>query len=156
MLRKMKLSIFCLLLVTLFAAQPCLAAELVNVSIEPNQIILNAEGNSAKGQSDKIQAIQASIPGTGMVKECDATLTIDGQSVTTDTFHYCAFDDILHIKFDREDVLAALEGKGTPEGVLYTADVSATIINPTGDSKDLEGSSEVKVIDPEKTEKKPE
>ena len=147
MLRKMKLSIFCLLLVTLFAAQPCFA---VGVQIQPDQIILNAGG---KGTSEGDQTIQASIAGTGMVKDCSATLTIDGEEVSTIKFHYCVLDDILHIKFDREDVLDILEGKGTPEGVLYIATVSATI-NATEDPEDLEGSAEVLVIDPEKKPEK--
>jgi len=160
MLKKINLSIVCLLLVMLFAVQPCFAEE-VNVSIEPDQIILNAGGS---GNSAAAQTIQASIGGTGKVTECIADLTIDGAdgastiAIKNCGSHYCVIDDILHIYFDRDAVLAELEaeGIGSPEGDLCTATVEATIsyTDENGEhSKDISGSDDVTVINPEKSPK---
>ena len=87
-------------------AQLCLAEE-VNVTIKPYRIILTDTGNS--------ETIQALIPMViaGGISEFQATLRFEGfdGEIETDDFYYCAVDDILHVYFNRSQVISFLSEK---------------------------------------------
>jgi hypothetical protein len=142
MLEKINLSLLCLLLVTLFAVQPCLAG---GVQIQPDRIILNAEGKS------ETDTIQASIPmALGfMVEGCEATLTIGEASIEADGYKYCYVDDILHVYFDKGAFLKFLEDNG----ILGTVEANvAGTVSGEGESVAFEGDDTIEVIDPDKGE----
>ena len=103
---RIKVMLVFLFLFAAVGAQLCLAEE-VNVTIKPYRIILTDTGNS--------ETIQALIPMViaGGISEFQATLSFEGfdGEIETDDFYYCAIDDILHVYFNRSQVIDHLLNK---------------------------------------------
>lgn len=132
---------FTLVILTVFAVLlPCLADEFYDtVIVKPDKIILTTEGTAEN-------TIQVNIPmsvGTD-ISLFEATFTIDGTDFLAVDFEYCAIDDILHVFFDREDIV----------GYLLGEDVDLVEVTVTGSFNDgfmdiyFDGIDEVEVITP--------
>lgn len=139
----LRLSVWCLLLIAgLFVIPGYVLAETVNIS--PFKIILNADGNS--------EDIQARIPmviaAGNSITDFEASLRIDNanDTVVAIDFYYCAIDDILHIYFDRKEVLQYLKDNE------IKGEVTAAVWGSFYDFDNLvefSGYDDVVVIDPD-------
>ena len=117
----------------------------VRVNISPFKIILNADGNS-----EDIQArIPMVLPAGGSITEFDAALWFNSETeeILAEGFYYCAIDDILHVYFDRTDVLDYLRGNKEIEDKVV-ANVWVGFFNGY-DYVELSGFDVVEVIDPD-------
>ena len=122
-------------------------AECDNVSITPSRIILNAE---CVGSSQDIQAIFpfALPPVEGSLKGWFYLGDDEKPVCTTDSFHYCVWDDILLVSFDRSVIQAYAKEHELPDDV-YEVRVSCTFnVECDDEERTLEGTDSVKILTP--------
>ena len=100
---KINLSFALMVLIAFVTIQPCSAADYETVIMKPYKIILTTEGASDN-------TIQANIPmAVGIdISDFQAYLTLAGTDIEAVGFDYCPIDDILHVYFDRLEVVEFL------------------------------------------------
>lgn len=131
MLRKVVLGIMLILLITSVALS-------YTVRVQPDKIV----PASANGMADTIQV--SVIISVAEVKDLTASISIaGGDSIDNIDFYYCATDDVLHIYFDKDEVIDNLDGL---DGEVVV-DLTASFTN--GDSPvEIEGSDILEVFNP--------
>ena len=138
MSKKINSLILVLLLVSVIA-QISLADD--KVKIEPQKIILN--------DSTRDETIKASIPMqlSSTISKFNATIKFDEEGdIKAKSYKYCAIDDILHIYFNKQEVIKFLSDNNI-SGKKVTASVSGSLMD--GDKKvTFSGEDEIEVVKP--------
>jgi hypothetical protein len=145
---RLKLSFFCVL----SAWFVCSAALCIGgtIDISPYRIILSGDTCS--------EDVHAKVPmvliSGDLITDFEASLQIEGCSeiIASATFYYCPYDDMLHIYFDKDEVLNCLEDNEI-EGQV-TVFVWGRFLNGT-DLVGFSGSDVVEVLVPESLSKGP-
>ena len=110
------------------------------VNIDPHKIILN--------DSTKNDTIQASIPMqiSSTISNFNATISFNGKGeIKATSYKYCNVDDMLHIYFDKEEVVKFLSDNNISGQV--TASVSGSLMD--GDkSVTFSGDDKIEVVEP--------
>lgn len=147
----LRLTVYCLLLsAVLFVFPGQILSDTVKVNISPFKIILNADGSS-----DDIQAkIPMALPAGGSITEFGATLRFNGEDeeIPTESFYYCAVDDILHVYFNRKAVLEYLNFYEIQDKVV--AEVWVGFFDGY-EYVEFEGDDIVEVLDPDQRNQVP-
>ena len=137
---RIKAMLVFLLLFATVGAQLCLAEE-VNVTIKPYRIILTDTGNS--------ETIQALIPMViaGDISEFQATLSFAGADgeIETTNYYYCIIDDILHVYFNRSQVISHLKENYVSGRTEATVEGSFLV---DGEETRFIGNDDVEVVTP--------
>jgi hypothetical protein len=110
------------------------------VNIEPQKIILT--------DSSRDDTIQASIPMqiSTTISDFEATLSFDGKGQIKATgYKYCYIDDILHIYFDKKEVVKFLSDNDISGKV--TASVSGSLMDGI-ESVTFSGDDKIEVVEP--------
>jgi hypothetical protein len=113
-------------------------AETVNV--QPDKIVLNSE----KGEAD---TIQVSVPiRVAKVEDLVASISIGGgKEIFSVGFYYCAIDDILHIYFEKDEVIGNIR-ENNLEGLVEVSLQGS--FNNGDDVQYINGFDIVEVFDP--------
>ena len=114
------------------------------VQVQPYKIVLN----SIKGTAD---TIQVSVPiSVVKVEDLEASISIGGgEGISSVGFYYCAIDDVLHIYFDKDEVIEYIMDNGIEGEVEAYLNGS---FNNGDEVVDINGSDIVEVHNP--TQKK--
>jgi len=126
----------------------CLAEEIVNVSINPYKIVLNAQG-----AADDVQANVSIGLSSARIPVFDVELWFDDELVAEAvSARYCLIDHILIIGFDREKLLANPDVIAMGNSIVE-ATVAGTVTDNNGLTKEFSGSDMVEIVAPGKNGK---
>ena len=133
-------SLILILLLVSVIAQISLADD--KVKIEPKKIILN---DSTRNETIQV-SVRLQISST--ISKFNATLSLDGNGqIKAKDYKYCDTDEILHIYFDKKEVVKFLSDNDISGKV--TASVSGSLLD--GDKEvTFSGSDKIEVVKPKK------